>query len=562
MLGRVGSVSRTSCRFVAVVHCVGLLLCFCSCQTDETAQDDSSGPSLSTRGSLDTASASVAAGAPGAAGTGLASGGAAGALASAPAATASAVPMDPSVARAPAGAATDPLQPSVPRPDGWAPLSHERGATPDYARLFDADRVRRIDIEMSAEARQRMLDDLTMLLGDPAAAMSAGGIFPGFPGPGNGAMGMNEMRNPVDLVGADPVYVPVTVRYEGGIWNHVGMRYKGNSSLASAWRQGIKKIGFRLDFDRYEDEHPEILDQRFYGFGKMTFSSAYRDPSLIRDKLAGEVLEGLGLTAARCAFYQVYVNAEYWGLYTMIEDPADQLLEAQFADKSGNLYKPDGEGATWTRFDMESFSKKSNEMEADYSDVMAAIAALHAPRDDAEAWRSGLDAVFDTQSFLDVLAFSRATGHWDSYGVMAHNYYLYADPQDENRLHWISWDHNLTWQNSFRGGLGVMMDEVTEDWPLIRFLLDDPVYRERYQQALQRTLDAPVLQAAMFEARATALHTLVQPYVLGGDGVEGEQAPYTFISDPQSFVTALTDPSFGLLTTAGTLRQALQDALL
>jgi len=45
-----------------------------------------------------------------------------------------------------------------------------------------------------------------------------------------------------DLAGADPIYVPVTVRYDGGVWTHVGMRYKGNSSLATAFRTGILKI--------------------------------------------------------------------------------------------------------------------------------------------------------------------------------------------------------------------------------------------------------------------------------------------------------------------------------
>ena len=49
------------------------------------------------------------------------------------------------------------------------------------------------------------------------------------------------------------------------------------------------------------------------------------------------------------------------GLYTMIEDPSDDMLEAQFGDDSGNLYKPDGEGAKWARFVQDSFVKKTNE---------------------------------------------------------------------------------------------------------------------------------------------------------------------------------------------------------
>jgi spore coat protein H len=455
-------------------------------------------------------------------------------------------------------------EPGIARPGGWADASHARGAEPDYARLFDGDRVRRLDIELSAASKQAMYDDLEMLLGPPNRGSS--GAAPGMGGMG-GRPGMGPGGNPTDLVGGEPIYVPVTVRYEGGVWTRVGMRFKGNSSLVSAWRTGVKKIGFRLDFDRYEKEYPETLDQRFFGFGKMTFSSGFRDASLIRDKLAAEILAGQGLVSARAAFYRIYVDAgagpEYWGLYTMIEDPADQLVEVQFADDSGNLYKPDGPAANLTMFDPADFEKKSNEEAADFSDVMALIEALHAPRTDAASWRAGLEAVFDVQTFLEVLAFSRSIGHWDGYGVMAHNYYLYGDPTLDGRLVWISWDHNLTWQGSGGfsfGALGVMMDEVTERWPLIRFLLDDPLYRADYSEALGAMLGGPY-EKARFDARATALHALVAPWIVGGNGESGERAPFTFVTDPNQFRNALSDPMRGLLVSADNLRQAVRTAI-
>jgi hypothetical protein len=246
----------------------------------------------------------------------------------------------------------------------------------------------------------------------------------------------------------------------------------------------------------------------------------------------------------------------------MIEDPSDQLIETQFADDSGNLYKPDGPGATFKTFDMASFEKKSNEDAADYGDVMAVFSALHAPRMDAQGWRTGLEAVFDVETFIDVLAVSRAIGHWDGYGAMAHNYYLYGDPADNGRLLWISWDHNLTWQTRSFRSLTVMMDEVTDAWPLIRYLLDDPAYRMQYQQALRAALGNAYEKAA-FDARANELHQLITPAVLGGDGEPGEQAPFTFLASPTAFRNALVNPNggAGLLTTAESFRQAVRDAI-
>jgi len=87
-----------------------------------------------------------------------------------------------------------------------------------------------------------------------------------------------------------------------------------------------------------------------------TFSSNFGDEAQLREAFATEVLRDRGVPAARAAFYRVVVDSgtgpEYWGLYTLIEDLADgAMLEAQFGSKDGNLYKPEGFGADWTKFD-------------------------------------------------------------------------------------------------------------------------------------------------------------------------------------------------------------------
>lgn len=513
--------------------------------------------------------------------------------------------------------ANDDLVMQPERPAGWEQDSHGKEAAADYERVFAANKVQRIDIQMPPETQQQLLDNLTMLLGEPrmrglpgAPGGAQGGMFSpmimrgleacegkrqgyactaGFEGscelvfgrmacipegvmipgaPGTGGRPVDR----VDLVPGEPEYVPVTVRYDDGTWTQVGMRFKGNSSLAAAWGQGIRKLGFRLHFDRYEAEQPAVADQRFHGFRELTFSSGWNDPSLIRDALSSEVMQSLGLASARTAFYQVYVDAgegpRYWGLYTMVEDPSDAMLAAQFGDGSGNLYKPEGAGATLSSFVQEDFEKKTNETQGDYGDVMAAIEALNAPRDDQAAWRARLESVFDVPTFLQVLAVSRAIGHWDSYGIMPHNYYLYADPARGGRLVWISWDHNLTWapmrpqgMPGFGIGLSVMMDEVTSSWPLIRLLLDDPVYRATYVTALQRSLDEGLYPKAAFDARARQLHAMVAPYVIGGQGAEPEQAPYTFLPSAAAFNSALNAPQRGLIEVADQFRTAVVEAL-
>jgi spore coat protein CotH len=203
----------------------------------------------------------------------------------------------------------------------------------------------------------------------------------------------------------------VEIGQDGHTWWHVGMRFKGNSSLVSAWQRGVRKLGFRLDFDRFEDDYPEIRNQRFNGFHELTFANGFGDSSLVRDKVAADLFRAAGVPAAYGAFAAVYLDVGdgpfYAGLFTVIEDPSDAMLGARLGAAGANLYKPEGPGADWTHFDAAGFEKETNEASG-FQDVEAAIGALHADRTDAAAWRAGLDAAFDARGFLRALAVNQA----------------------------------------------------------------------------------------------------------------------------------------------------------
>lgn len=406
----------------------------------------------------------------------------------------------------------------IERPAGWTTASHCRGAAPDYERLFDDTKVDRIDIVLSREDYDFIRDDLESRTGFP------------------------------DGEDDDPPWVPVTLQYDAKVWTNVGMRYKGNSSLFFPTQQGRKKIGFRLSFDRYEDQHPEILDQRFYGFKKMTFSSGFLDPSLIRDKLAADIFRAAGIATARGSFVRIFLEygdgPVYMGLYTMVEDPSNQFLDSQFGDDTGNLYKPKGPGARLASFREQDLHKKTNEEEGDFSDIRAMIEALNAPRSDPSTWRRNLEALFDVRGFLKYLALNQAMMNWDTYGRMNQNYYLYQDVANGGRLTWIPWDLNESLMN--RGGASaadIHLGEVSEDWPLIRFLLDDPIYRQDYYKALRESA-ANEFSRDFILPKIQAYHALIAPYVVGQDG---EREPYTLLGTPRAFERSLLGAQLGLL---------------
>jgi hypothetical protein len=529
-----------------------------------------------------------------------------------------------------------------PRPAGWNEATHGNRAKPEYQRLFSMDRVHELHIEIAADRFRAMQADLATVTpfgirrGGPAlvlprpgggaqpmeafleaaaaactekraaAACTANGIDgqctalpPGGPlrcmpaGLGNMAQGAAPA-----LTTREPMYVPVTVRHDGRVWTQVGMRYKGNSSLMSAVAGKAGKVPFRLDFDQYENEFPAIRNQRFYGFQKLTFSSGFSDDTQLNEVLASEVLRDRGVPAARAAFYRVYVDtgsgAEYWGLYSMIEDPADgAMLDVQFGGQGGNLYKPEGRGANWSAFFPEGFEKKTNKNSGDFSDVSAAIEALHASRDDAGRWRTALEARFDVDLFLRWLAVNSAIENWDAYGAMAHNYYLYADPAVAGRLRWIPWDHNMAFGFALggrgRGGFfapapappggaprapvalpanppaGLAFGRPNSDvlhrsagstWPLISLLLTDDVYAARYREMLAHAVGG-LLAPEPFEKRARELHALIAPAVTGR---RGERPTHTTVSSPEAFERSLDGPD-GLLERIARRRTAIRDAL-
>lgn len=333
-----------------------------------------------------------------------------------------------------------------------------------------------------------------------------------------------------------PAWFACDVEFEGRIWYRVGVRFKGNSTLAFSTGQ-THKLPLRLDFDEFEDAHPAIDDQRFFGFKQLSTVNQIADPSFLRQKLAADLFRRAGVPAPRTAFYRFSLDHGdgpiYMGLYTVTEVPREPLLDDVFGDDGGTLYKCDGDGARFAEFHPESFHRKTNRDSDDYGDVEAFIAALNGPQDDPAAWRAALEATFDVDGFLRYWALNQAMVNWDTYGALAHNYYLYGDPTDDGRLAWLAWDFDL----AFEGEADLSMMDAGPEWPLLHRLARDPIYMDRYRALLRETIDGA------FEPEATVaeierLRALIEPHVIGP---MGEQPRFTALASPDDFPAAVDD---------------------
>ena len=385
---------------------------------------------------------------------------------------------------------------NIETPD-WTDATHSNDVAPNYSVVFPENEVLQIYLTISDEDWSAMQADLDANLG------SSGG-------PGNGPGGAGE----TDFT---PLWVPATLEYDGIEWYQVGIRYKGNSTLRNAYQGNSDKYPFKLDFDEFEDTYPDIKNQRFYGFKQLNLGNNYSDGSFMREKVAADLFREFGVPAARTTFAAVYLDrgngSNFIGMYTLVEEVDDSVLESQFADDNGNLYKPEGSGATFAdgTFNETEMDKKTNEDEADYSDVQVLYQVLHSSlrTTDENQWTSNLEGVFNIDRYLQYLAANTVIQNWDTYGRMTHNYFLY---NDGGRLVWMPWDNNESMQNGKMGGaLSLALSEVGEAWPLIRYVMDVEAYEAQYKTYL-REFTSQVFEVNKMETLYAGYEALISTY--------------------------------------------------
>jgi hypothetical protein len=87
--------------------------------------------------------------------------------------------------------------------------------------------------------------------------------------------------------------------------------------------------------------------------------------------------------------------------------------------------------------------------------------------------------------------------------------------------------------------LDLFHTRIGGEWPLIRRLLDDPVYRSVYRGQLEELLNS-VLEPARVSARVRAEYDRIVPYVIGPSG---EAAERSFAGTAAQFEAAAVGPA-------------------
>jgi spore coat protein CotH len=314
--------------------------------------------------------------------------------------------------------------------------------------------------------------------------------------------------------GADGYIIADSVNVNGVNFPQAGVKYKGNSSYSAS----RIKNPFHIKLDK-------VIDQDYEGHEDIKLANGFSDPSMVREVSAYSICRQY-MDAPRCNYARVYVNGSYWGLYTNSEDVGNSFAEEHYHSSYSSYFKCNprsvmgGTGSSLIYLGTDSsLYYNYYELQSDHGwgDLIRFCDSLSNHPTYAHTF-------VDVDRALWMLAFNNVLVNLDSYsGGFRQNYYLYYD---HNRR-WIPtvWDVNMaygsftnTGSGSGGGGLTAMQNltpllhETDANWPLIRNLLSDPMYKRMYI-AHMRTLNNENFANANYKTLIGQLRTLIDSSV-------------------------------------------------
>jgi spore coat protein CotH len=242
-------------------------------------------------------------------------------------------------------------------------------------------------------------------------------------------------------------YQHATVTYKGshGLqtdYPDLGIRLRGNTSRKN------KKKSFKLSFSKFNK------NQRFFGLKKLNLKANVNDPSCVREHLVMNLYREFNVVVARVNQIKFFINNNYMGVYSNVEQIDKTFLDSRYTNKKGNLYKctyPADLDDLDKVYDNSVYELKTNKDENNRDHLYAFIQFLRSAT--ASDFNLHIEEYIDVNEYVKQLAIEILTGHWDGYSYNKNNYYLYYNP-DENRFEYIPYDTDNT--------LGI--DWIGRDW--------------------------------------------------------------------------------------------------
>lgn len=266
-------------------------------------------------------------------------------------------------------------------------------------------------------------------------------------------------------------YDTVTIIFDGTIIVNCGIRCKGRESFL----QEYKKKPLKIKPNKF------VNNQTIDGIKEFNLHSAMGDPSQMRDKICYDIFRNSDVKTARVSFAKVFINGNYHGLFSIVENIDKQFLETNFGNNDGNLYESNNtvinppfawkingqpkilEDTLTLIKDME---LKNNTSKPDHSKFIKFLDVLN--NSSSANFPDSISKYFNIHSFLKIAAIDFILLNTDSYLNGGGNFYLFYNIET-SKFEWIPYDYNWA--------INYLLDQTSDD-PAYKGLISNPLFNK------------------------------------------------------------------------------------
>ncbi len=274
-------------------------------------------------------------------------------------------------------------------------------------------------------------------------------------------------------------YYPARFVWNNVMLDRVGIRSRGSGSRSP------EKPNLLVSFNRYQSA------QRLFGLAAVQLKANNQDASLLRETLAMKLFRRMGIPAPLEAPARLFVNGEFFGAYTLVENMDEAFLLRNFGDDSGYLYDWQENRNEGYRFEYlgpdpalyvpAMWDPKTHKSDPDAAGIAAMVRAVN-ESSDAEFY-SEVSRYIDLKQFMTYIATEKFLADYDGllgrvFGM--NNFYFFRPAAGTPGL-FLPWDKDgaFDWE-------GAAAFEGVQENVLARRAMQVPELRQTFLEALAK----------------------------------------------------------------------------
>ena len=246
----------------------------------------------------------------------------------------------------------------------------------------------------------------------------------------------------------DKDWVSATVTMDGTVFENVGIKLKGNSSLRGVTTESAPQdLPWRIKLDKY------VSGANLDGYTDFTVRANSTETSL-NEAVALDLLGTAGLASEQAVESSFSVNGSDAQLRLVVQNLDESWVADNFPDAGSDsvLYKAEADGS-WSWLGSDADYSDSFDIEAGPDDYAPLVQLLDLVNNGTEEEIAAqLPNLLDIDSFATYLAFEELVNNSDDIDGPGNNSYLFWDSTTQ-KFTVVAWDHNLAFGGS-PGGMG------------------------------------------------------------------------------------------------------------